>query len=159
MPLHIVHNDITEMKTDIIVNAANNYLQAGGGVCGAIFKKAGRHQLQKECNTLGYVETGNAVITKGYNLKADYIIHAVGPIYKDGKHNERKLLEKTYLSSLTLAIQYNCKSISFPIISSGIYGYPKAEALEVAVLTMISGMEIQFMDLKSMKNGKRIMEH
>lgn len=136
MPLHIVHNDITEMDTDIIVNAANSYLQAGGGVCGAIFNKAGRYELQQECNTLGYVETGKAVITKGYNLKAKYIVHAVGPVYKDGKYNERELLVNSYLNSLRLAIDYKCKSISFPLISSGIYGYPKKEALEVAVGTI-----------------------
>lgn len=136
MPLHIVHNDITEMDTDIIVNAANNYLQAGGGVCGAIFSKAGRKLLQEECDKLGYVETGCAVITKGYNLKAKYIVHAVGPVYRDGKHKERELLENSYLNSLNLAIDHQCQSISFPLISSGIYGYPKAEALEVAVSTI-----------------------
>ena len=136
MPLHIVHNDITNMNTDIIVNAANSHLLAGSGVCGAIFKKAGLKELQEECYRLAPVPTGGAVITKGYKLNAKYVIHAVGPIYKDGQHNERNELVSAYEQSLKLAIEYNCTSISFPLISSGIYGYPKAEALEVAVHTI-----------------------
>ncbi len=136
MPLHIVHNDITKMDTDIIVNAANTHLLQGGGVCGAIFKAAGEKELQQECYTLTPVQTGDAVITGGYNLKAKYIIHAVGPIYKDGKHNEKELLINAYKNSLYLAINNNCHSISFPLISSGIYGYPKQEALNIAVTTI-----------------------
>ena len=136
MPLHIVHNDITKMNTDIIVNAANTQLLQGGGVCGAIFKAAGEKELQQECYALAPVQVGEAVITQGYNLNAKYIIHAVGPIYKDGNHNEKELLENAYKNSLSLAINNNCHSISFPLISSGIYGYPKQEALNIAVTTI-----------------------
>lgn len=136
MPFHIVHNDITKMNVDVIVNAANNQLLQGGGVCGAIFKAAGEKLLQRECSQYAPIQTGQAVITNGYNLSAKYIIHAVGPIYKDGQHNEKELLISAYKSSLTLAIKYNCQSIALPLISSGIYGYPKKEALAIATSTI-----------------------
>jgi O-acetyl-ADP-ribose deacetylase len=133
MPFQIVHNDITKMKTDAIVNAANSRLQYGGGVCGAIFDAAGKEQLQLECNKKAPCPVGHACLTDGYQLPAKYIIHAVGPIYKDGMHKERTLLLSAYQNSLKLAKEYHCKSISFPLISSGIYGYPKEEALQVAI--------------------------
>ena len=136
MPFQILHNDITKMNTDAIVNAANSKLLMGGGVCGAIFRAAGEEELQKECEQIKQCPVGHAVITKGYNLKAKYIIHTVGPIYKDGNSNEAKFLKSAYETSLKLAKDYNLKSIAFPLISSGIYGYPKKEALNIAVSTI-----------------------
>lgn len=136
MPFQILHNDITNMNTDVIVNAANSKLLMGGGVCGAIFRAAGEEELQKECEQIKHCPVGQAVITKGYNLKAKYIIHTVGPIYKDGNSNEAKFLKSAYETSLKLAKDYNLKSIAFPLIYSGIYGYPKEEALNIAVSTI-----------------------
>ena len=138
MPLKIVCNDITKMQVDIIVNAANSSLQAGGGVCGAIFNAAGVQELQSACDKLAPVQTGDAVITKGFALQAKYIIHAVGPVYRDGKHEEELLLHSCYTVALNLAKKHGCESIAFPLISSGIYGYPKDEALAVAI-NAISG--------------------
>ncbi|MDU6983963.1 MAG: macro domain-containing protein [Terrisporobacter othiniensis] len=147
MPFQILHNDITNMNTDAIVNAANSKLLMGGGVCGAIFRAAGEEELQKECEQIKQCPVGHAVITKGYNLKAKYIIHTVGPIYKDGNSNEAKLLKSAYETSLKLAKEYNLKSISFPLISSGIYGYPKKEALNIAVSTIKEFLSDNDMDI------------
>ena len=133
MPFQIVHNDITKMHTDAIVNAANSRLQAGGGVCGAIFAAAGDRKLQEECNRKSPCPTGSAVITGGYGLSAKYIVHAVGPIWQGGSQGEETLLRSAYLTSLKLAAEKGCRSISFPLISAGIYGYPKEQALQVAV--------------------------
>jgi O-acetyl-ADP-ribose deacetylase (regulator of RNase III) len=104
----------------------------GGGVCGAIFSAAGARELQVACDALAPIKTGEAVITPGFNLSAKYVIHAVGPIYRDGRHGEEALLRAAYTNSLKQAIQNQCESIAFPLISSGIYGYPKDEALRVA---------------------------
>lgn len=132
MPLTIVHRDITKMKVDAIVNAANTDLAMGGGVCRVIFKAAGASELQAACDCLAPIQTGGAVITPGFGLPAKFIIHSVGPVYRDGKHGEDEQLRSCYLNSLKIAVEYNCESISFPLISSGIYGYPKEEALRVA---------------------------
>lgn len=133
MPFNIIQNDITKMHTDAIVNAANTNLHAGGGVRGAIFTEAGIEKLQSACNKIGYCATGNAVITKGYNLPAKYIIHTVGPVYGRDPEHEEKQLYSCYEQSLKLAKSKRIKSIAFPLISSGIYGYPKSEALRIAV--------------------------
>ena len=115
---------ITDLDTDAVVNAANEGLLAGGGVCGAIFKAAGYERLQKACRAIGHCDTGSAVITPGFNLKAGYIIHAVGPRWKDGRHGEPELLYGAYEQSLELAVSHACRSVGFPLISSGIFGYP-----------------------------------
>jgi len=133
MPFTIVRQDITKMKVDAIVNAANTDLQMGGGVCGAIFKAAGAAQLQAACDKLAPIKTGEAVITSGFDLPAKFVIHAAGPVYRyQNAEQSEKLLRSAYMESLRLAIENNCESIAFPLISSGIYGYPKDEALQVA---------------------------
>ena len=133
MPLEIVRDDITRIHADAIVNAANTALQRGGGVCGAIFEAAGAAELQKECDAIGGCHTGDAVITRGCGLPARYIIHTVGPVWQGGSHGEQAQLENCYHNSLELAKRHKLKSVAFPLISSGIFGYPKEQALQVAV--------------------------
>ena len=133
MPLKILSADITTLKVDAIVNAANTQLAAGGGVCGAIFRAAGHRQLQEACDKLAPIQTGEAVITPGFNLPAKFIIHTAGPIWRGGSFGEENLLRNCYTNSLKLAAENNLKSVAFPLISSGIYGYPPFDALKVAV--------------------------
>ncbi len=132
MPFNIIRDDITRLETDAIVNAANSSLLAGGGVCGAIFSAAGAEELQRECDKIGYCGIGEAVITKGYKLKAGYVIHTVGPVYGENPKCEEQQLYSCYKNSLLLAKRKHLRSVAFPLISSGIYGYPKVEALEIA---------------------------
>jgi len=132
MPLRIIRNDITRLHVDAIVNAANTSLEMGGGVCGAIFYAAGPDKLQDACDALAPIKTGEAVITPGFNLPAKYIIHTAGPVYRGGQYGEEALLRACYTNSLELAVKNNCDSVAFPLISSGIYGYPKVDALRVA---------------------------
>ena len=131
--IKIQKTGITNLKTDAIVNAANERLLEGGGVCGAIFREAGSAELTRACNAVGGCKTGDAVITPGFRLPAKYIIHAVGPVWHGGNQNEPQLLYSAYKQSLLTAKENDCHSIGFPLISAGIFGYPKDKAWREAI--------------------------
>jgi O-acetyl-ADP-ribose deacetylase (regulator of RNase III) len=132
----IVQGDITQQETDAIVNAANNSLLGGGGVDGAIHRAAGK-ELLSECKELNGCDMGNSKITRGYNLKSKYVIHTVGPVWKGGSYNEPVMLKRCYKNSFALVKKYNLNSVSFPAISTGVYGYPIKPAAGIALLEAI----------------------
>lgn len=140
MALKIIQGDLTAVSADAVVNAANSRLQAGGGVCGAIFSAAGRRELQAACDRIGYCAEGDAVLTDGFRL-ARYVIHTVGPVWHGGTSGEEQRLRSCYKSALRLALAHGCRSVAFPLISAGIFGYPEEQALPVAVSAIESEPE------------------
>ena len=146
MPFQIVRNDITKMNTDVVVNAANSALRMGSGVCGAVFHAAGVEVLTEECQKIGHCDVGDAVITGGYNL-CRYIIHTVGPVWKGGFSGEKEKLISCYKNVLRCAYESGAESIAIPLISSGVYGYPKDKAMKVAVETIVASDYLTEMDI------------
>lgn len=147
MPLEVIHGDITQIKAEAIVNAANERLLQGGGVCGAIFAAAGASELREACSRIGFCPTGSAVITDGFRLPAKYIIHTVGSVWQGGGHGEEALLLSCYKSSLSLAYEKGLRSIAFPLISAGIFGYPPDKALEAAKAAVSDFLKEHDMDV------------
>lgn len=157
MAIQIIQNDITMMKVDAIVNPANNELRAGGGACGAIHDAAGR-ELEKECLQLGGCADGEAKATRAYNLPCRFVIHTVGPVWAGGKRNEEAILRNCYLNSLSLAKSLKCTTVAFPLISSGIFGYPKDEALRVAYSSIGEFLSQNEMDVYIVLFDKKAVE-
>ena len=153
----VVQADITTLAVDAIVNAANEQLLAGGGVCGAIFRAAGHEELQEACDEIGYCETGSAVATPGFDLPATWVIHAVGPRWSDGKHGEPELLASCYRSILEVAEEIGAKTVAIPAISTGIFGFPADLAAEIAV-TAIQGSSSRVGEVQLVAFGRRDAE-
>ena len=147
MAFRIMEGDITTVAADAVVNAANNRLLAGSGVCGAIFRAAGYDALAEACRAIGGCETGAAVITPGFRLPAKYVIHTVGPVWKNGSSGEEELLRSCYRSALALAEQNGCRSLAFPLISAGIFGYPREEARRIAEEEIAAFLKIHEMEV------------
>ena len=133
MPFQIIRNDITKVKADAIVNTANPNVAAGSGTDSAIYHAAGKEQVLAERKKIGAMTPGQVAHTNAYNLDAKYVIHTIGPSWIDGKHDEREILHSCYEKSLNLAAELKCKSIAFPLIATGVYGFPKDEALQIAL--------------------------
>lgn len=160
MGLKIISGDITKLETDAIVNAANSGLKQGGGVCGAIFNAAGAKDLQKACDVLAPIETGEAVITPGFNLPARYVVHTAGPVYNSAaKEESERLLINSYTNSLKLVKENNLFSIAFPLISSGIYGYPLEKAYKVAVDAIENFLKTNDMDVSLVIFDERTLNY
>ncbi|HBG00139.1 MAG TPA: RNase III inhibitor, partial [Firmicutes bacterium] len=147
MPFTIVRQDLTKMEVDAIVNAASVTLERGGGVGGAIFRAAGSKELEAACRELAPIKVGEAVITPGFALPAKYVIHTSGPVYRDGHSGEEEKLRLSYLNSLKRAVENQCESIAFPLISSGVYGYPKKQAVQVAMSAIQDFLEDHDLDI------------
>ena len=143
MPFTIIRGDLAAFRADALVNAANSRLQRGGGVCGALFEAAGPQRMQEACDAIAYCAPGQAVATPAFDLPARYVIHAVGPIYRDGRQGEEDILRAAYTNSLKLAQALKLSSIAFPLISSGVYRYPREEALRVAKDSIRSFLDSQ----------------
>lgn len=158
MALQVVEIDILKLKVDAIVNASNVDLVEGGGICGQIFEKAGRDKLKKVCQKLSPVKPGDAVITDGFNLYQKYIIHAVGPIYNEMYREAcEKILSDAYKNSLKIAKENKIKSIAFPLISAGIYGFPEKDAFFVAKKTIDEFLKENEMEVYLSTYGKNIL--
>ncbi len=158
MPFTIVRDDICHVHADALVNAANEQLRMGGGVCGALFRAAGAAQMQAACDEIGHCDTGGAVATPAFALPARYVIHAVGPIWQGGTQGERAQLASCYRASLRLAAQLGCTSIAFPLISAGIYGYPLRDALDVAQAEIKNFLQMHEMQVTLVLFGSSSME-
>ncbi len=159
MGFHLVEGDITTMKVDAIVNAANSALLMGGGVCGAIFSAAGASEMQKACTPLSPVATGDVAVTEGFNLPVKAVIHAVGPVWRGGRQNEQQLLTSCYTRALEEGMKRGFHSIAFPLISSGIYGYPIDEAYRVAISSINEFLKEHEMEIYLVIYGKNLHAH
>lgn len=158
MTLQVVDIDILKLKVDAVVNAANVDLIEGGGICGQIFEKAGREKLKESCQILSPIKPGEAVITAGFDLYQKYIIHAVGPIYNEMyKEACEKILSDAYRNSLKIAKENKIKSIAFPLISSGLYGYPEKDAFFIAKRTIDEFLKENEMEVYLSTFGKDIL--
>lgn len=142
MPFELIQGNLLELPVDAIVNPANSALLPGGGVCGQIFHAAkNRRALERTCEEIGYCPTGQAVCTESYGLTAPYVIHAVGPIWQGGNCGEAELLVSCYRNAMECALRQGCRSIAFPLISAGIFGYPKVEAFQIAISAITAFLE------------------